>query len=289
MRACSSPVYRPLSCRYPPGHPLAWLEEEAAPSTLTPERRRELIELGFPDDGYDYLAHMRVVGGRGAAGRLQGPDAEEPAEAPAPGPSVFLAAPRPQAPVPDAALYDAHALVLPSGAAADDEEALRVMGGVTAFARRRQRAPGATRVELEELETVVEEAEAEGDEADDGMADGIGDLLDDFVLTAMAAPEGAESAASEEEAEDEVLVSDIESVLVESDEEEEDEEEEDEEEEEEEEEEEGDGLGELRSFGGAAGSRAPPKAGSIASTYWREERQDRRGLLTNLDEQCVGA
>ena len=222
---------------------------------------------------------MRVVGGRGAAGRLQGPDAEEPAEAPAPGPSVFLAAPRPQAPVPDAALYDAHALVLPSGAAADDEEALRVMGGVTAFARRRQRAPGATRVELEELETVVEEAEADGDEADDGMADGIGDLLDDFVLTAMAAPEGAESAASEGEAEDEVLVSDIESVLVES----------DEEEDEEDEDEEGDGLGELRSFGGAAGSRAPPKAGSIASTYWREERQDRRGLLTNLDEQCVGA
>lgn len=29
---------------------------------MTEERRQELIELGFPDDGYDYLKHLRVPG-----------------------------------------------------------------------------------------------------------------------------------------------------------------------------------------------------------------------------------
>jgi hypothetical protein len=37
-----------LTGRYPPGHPLAWLEDEAASAPLSEERRRELIELGFP-------------------------------------------------------------------------------------------------------------------------------------------------------------------------------------------------------------------------------------------------
>lgn len=53
-------------CRYPPGHPLAWLEEEAEPE-MSEARRRELLELGFPDDGYDYLRHMRTMGVGGAS------------------------------------------------------------------------------------------------------------------------------------------------------------------------------------------------------------------------------
>ena len=44
--------------RYPEGHPLAWLNEESQPN-LSEERRQEIIGLGFPDDGYDYLQHMR--------------------------------------------------------------------------------------------------------------------------------------------------------------------------------------------------------------------------------------
>ena len=44
--------------RYPAGHPLAWLNEESEPS-ISEERRQEIIRLGFPDDGYDYLQHMR--------------------------------------------------------------------------------------------------------------------------------------------------------------------------------------------------------------------------------------
>ena len=51
--------------RYPPHHPLAWLQEEER-DDISEERRKELIELGFPDDGYDYLKHMRVLG-RGQA------------------------------------------------------------------------------------------------------------------------------------------------------------------------------------------------------------------------------
>lgn len=265
--------------RFPPGHPLAWLEEEETSSSLTPERRRELVELGFPDDGYDYLAHLRVLGGRGTSARLQGPGNSEPEEADPPaGPGVFVSAPRPKPPTADAVFYDAHALVLPSGAAATEEEASQVMGGVTAFTRRRNRTPGgATKAELEELEALIEQAE--GEEEEGVTAKGVGDLLDDFILTATAATEGDEEGDFDEE--EEVLVSDVESVLVGS----EEEEEEEEFEEEEFVDEEGDRLGELKSF--AAGSRAPPRPGSIASTYWRDERHDRKGLLTSLDEQYV--
>lgn len=34
--------------RYGPNHPLAWLEEEAMAAPMSEERRREIIELGFP-------------------------------------------------------------------------------------------------------------------------------------------------------------------------------------------------------------------------------------------------
>ncbi len=35
-------------------------------------------------------------------------------------------------------------------------------------------------------------------------------------------------------------------------------------------------------------SRGPGRPGSIASTYWREERHDRKELLAVIDERCVG-
>ena len=43
---------------YTEGHPLSWLEEPER-DTISEERRREIIGLGFPDDGYDYLKHLR--------------------------------------------------------------------------------------------------------------------------------------------------------------------------------------------------------------------------------------
>ena len=41
-------------------HPLAWLRQEQ--DDISEERRQEIIKLGFPDDGYDYLKHLRQVG-----------------------------------------------------------------------------------------------------------------------------------------------------------------------------------------------------------------------------------
>ena len=40
------------------------------PAALAPERRRELLELGFPDDGYDYIKHMKEPGGGGGSVRV---------------------------------------------------------------------------------------------------------------------------------------------------------------------------------------------------------------------------
>lgn len=37
-----------------------WFQDEV--DDISEDRRKELIELGFPDDGYDYLKHMRVLG-----------------------------------------------------------------------------------------------------------------------------------------------------------------------------------------------------------------------------------
>ena len=46
------------SSQYPPGHPLAFFAEQ--PDTaLTDEQRQETVDLGLPDDGYDYLQHLR--------------------------------------------------------------------------------------------------------------------------------------------------------------------------------------------------------------------------------------
>ena len=70
----------PHPARYPPGHPLAWLEEEAEEvGAVSEARRRELVELGFPDDGYDYIRHMRTLGANAIAGVV--PGAPAPASA----------------------------------------------------------------------------------------------------------------------------------------------------------------------------------------------------------------
>ena len=58
--------------RYPPGHPLSVLLEEPA-ADLTDEQRQEIVDLGLPDDGYDYLKHLRD--GAGSAGQSSGEQA----------------------------------------------------------------------------------------------------------------------------------------------------------------------------------------------------------------------
>ena len=106
-------------------------------------------------------------------------------------------------------------------------------------------------------------------------AEGEGDLLDDFVLHATAAAAEQDAAAGDADG----ALDGAESVPADS--------------EEEESSEEGSGgaggggwergSGAASLAGGSA--RAPARPGSIASTYWREERTDRRNLLTVVDER----
>ena len=52
-------------------HPMDfWTVPETA--AISDARRRELIELGFPDDGYDYLKHLRAPGGKFGEATLEG-------------------------------------------------------------------------------------------------------------------------------------------------------------------------------------------------------------------------
>jgi protein LTV1 len=346
--------------RYPPGHPLAWIEDQELQGEMTDERRRELVELGFPDDGYDYLRHVRTLGmgagsleglvgkqhasenqdeeGKAAAAvaaaaaataakeaallaiRAETTDAILGGKGPAKvkvtgpvGPSVFMKATALQQPDADVAVFDAAGLrvLQPTDI---DEEATEMMGGVTAFSRKKDAEDlGAERRDIEELEELMRTLEADDDldvleeeregtcsesasaaagaTAAPGVArkpvaatgardelgkkskDGVrvkgrvlgeGDLLDDFILTATQGNLDS-------------------GVVVGNDTEEEEESSSIEEYSEEEEESRDDvyaGLGAGRSNG-----NPPSRPGSIASTYWREERTDRKNLLGVIDER----
>jgi protein LTV1 len=333
--------------KYPPGHPLAWIEDQELQGEMTDERRRELVELGFPDDGYDYLRHVRTLGVgagslEGLQGKYQGDEAEQEAEKQAEqqalatakkqaaelatraetttallggkgpakmketgpvGPAVFMKAAALQQPEADVAVFDAVGLTVlqPTDV---DEEATEMMGGVTAFSRRKDAEElGAERWDIEELEELMRALEADDDlsileeeeEAEDGegaagpsssaavssrpLVDdlnkkakagvrvkgrvlGEGDLLDDFILTATQGPAGGvddDDSGRQEEG-------DWSSVEEYSDDEDDNE----------------DGL---YAGVGSTNGKPPPRPGSIASTYWREERTDRKNLLGVIDER----
>ena len=298
--------------RYPPGHPLAWLEEEHLKGDISNERRKELIELGFPDDGYDYLKHVRTLGI--GAGSLEGlATAESPSggaetsvEPPVlvlggkslqsvketgavGGPSVFVKATNLAQPGEDVAVFDAAKLTVLQPTDVEDE-ASGMIGGITAFSRRKDaEALGAERREIEELEAMMAALEADDDlddlaqEGEDyteeesakdgvkvkGRVLGEGDLLDDFIFTATQGAGGAEDDAAGpdgafkvgEEGDDWSSVEDEEESWNGSDED-----------------------GEWAGVKGANG-KAAPRPGSIASTYWREERHDRKNLLEVIDER----
>ena len=61
-----------LQGRRPPGHPLSFLEDDSSTYSLSETQRREIIGLGLPDDGYDYLKHLRSLGGAAAEGSAEG-------------------------------------------------------------------------------------------------------------------------------------------------------------------------------------------------------------------------
>lgn len=251
--------------RYPPGHPLAWMEEEAQQGEMSEERRQELVELGFPDDGYDYLRHVRTLGhgaasleGMAAAPSTSAAGGEErgiiKAEDGPVGPSVFVPANAVQKPGDDVALYDASQLTVMQ-TAAEEAEVAGTIGGVTAFAKPAEVARGVDGKELEELEAAMAALEAES-KSEDGLIEGEGDLLDDFILAATeGAGEGGDAWSSDDDGSDGSYDSDD--------------------------------TGE--SYSGSEGEedgegKRPGRPGSIASTYWRDERTDRRNLLGVIDE-----
>lgn len=305
--------------RYPPGHPLAWLEDEERQGEMSDERRKELIELGFPDDGYDYLRHVRTLG-RGA-GSLEGIAQEAGASTPAGaageppivifggkapasvretgplGPSVFVKSATVLQPEEDVVVFDAARLTVlqPTDV---DEEASGNIGGVTAFSRRKdEEALGAERRDIEELEAMMRALEADDDlDSDEGEEEvekeeergrdgvrvkgrvlGEGDLLDDFILAATQGGGGADDSdlgeVIYEEGEDDWSSDEDEGEVERS---------------------WGGDLNEDHLDGEWAGTgtgtsngngKIPPRPRSIASTYWREERHDRKNLLDVIDER----
>jgi hypothetical protein len=45
-------------------HPIAFLYENEEDQVQSEEQRQEIISMGLPDDGYNYLKHMRAPGSR---------------------------------------------------------------------------------------------------------------------------------------------------------------------------------------------------------------------------------
>lgn len=45
-------------------HPLAFLYENEEDQVQSEEQRQEILSMGLPDDGYNYLQHMRAPGSR---------------------------------------------------------------------------------------------------------------------------------------------------------------------------------------------------------------------------------
>jgi protein LTV1 len=284
------------------GHPLSWVASPPDDDIPAP-RRQELLELGFADDGYDYARHLRTLGrgaasleglrvdGAGPSGATAAAAAAGRAEAAAAllgaallsanaaaaqaTPTSFFAAPARRAPDEDAALIDASALTLLQ-AAAGEADAGAAMGGVTAFSRRARAedARAAARRELAGLAAAMAEAgDEEFDIASDkeGRGAPAGDLEDDFILAAAGVdaaaggPGGAEASgsdASESDGDDDSWTSSDEG---------------------------GGGAGGAPGGGSSAGrstgSRRAGGPGSIASTYWREAREDRRPALDAIDER----
>ena len=123
----------PLRCYHPTADPqqncnctgnLCVAELQEAPlDNLSEQRRQELIEMGFPDDGYDYLKHMRA-GSRAAAGTAELVGSAAPAEPSAAGPAVFVPAALRQPLEDDEKMFDARQLVIHEPAT-DDVSNLR--------------------------------------------------------------------------------------------------------------------------------------------------------------------
>ena len=274
------------------GHPLEWLMEERGllqkKNALDEKKRHELIELGFDDDGYDYLQHLKTLDANdktaGSAADLEeirpqqedlqqeekliisekrllydipGAHHKEAERSAGTKDGVFVKAASAYVPEEDIAHFDASQLTVIQQV--DDEDGVTgMMGGVTAFAKKSDTVREKKDYEINEIEKMMDEAEKNTDEYERVLGDG--DLLDDFILTATLMERDEE----EEDRGDQDDTSCAESL-----------------------------QGSYSDYEGSDGSddgedeprQARGRPGSIASTYWREEREDRKNLLSVIDEQ----
>lgn len=140
----------------------ARLEAERPTVSLDDSKRREIVDLGLPDDGYDYLKHLRAPGGSrvglpagaapGASSKAAGaaaatiPEEESGSdeEEVAAGPSVFIAAPVIHQPAADVGVVDARCLAAAAPAAAQS-------GDAAPLPRQRVPTKGAAAVRLEKM------------------------------------------------------------------------------------------------------------------------------------------
>lgn len=270
------------------GHPLEWLMEERGllqrKNVLDEKKRHELIELGFDDDGYDYLQHLKtldanekptgnahleevrpqeeeahqeeklIISEKRLLYDIPGAHQKESDRVGSDKDGVFVKSAVAHVPEEDVAHFDASQLTVIQQV--DDEDGVTgMMGGVTAFAKKSDVVREKKDYEITELEKMMEEAEKNTDKHERVLGDG--DLLDDFILTATLM-------GHDEKEPDEDVTSCPDSY-----------------------------IGSYSDYEGSSGneddderpSQTRGRPGSIASTYWREERQDRKNLLSVIDEK----
>eukprot|EP00232_Nephroselmis_pyriformis_P024291 CAMPEP_0182852964 /NCGR_PEP_ID=MMETSP0034_2-20130328/448_1 /TAXON_ID=156128 /ORGANISM="Nephroselmis pyriformis, Strain CCMP717" /LENGTH=268 /DNA_ID=CAMNT_0024983711 /DNA_START=18 /DNA_END=821 /DNA_ORIENTATION=- len=152
-----------------PGHEGELEDDEAK------RKRLELIDLGLPDDGYDYTQHLRRIGVGYSS--LEGSE------------GVFIPSkvlPKPVST--DVKAFDARNLIVLKKTE-EEEEASEMAGGVSVLARPTRLGGGgkAAQTEFEEVMGLLSDDDVEtvdGESDSDGEEEGGGGLEDDFILLA---------------------------------------------------------------------------------------------------------
>eukprot|EP01023_Acetabularia_acetabulum_P039341 TRINITY_DN3784_c0_g1_i1.p1 TRINITY_DN3784_c0_g1~~TRINITY_DN3784_c0_g1_i1.p1 ORF type:complete len:338 (-),score=69.47 TRINITY_DN3784_c0_g1_i1:35-1048(-) len=164
---------------------------------LSEEKRREIVELGFPDDGYDYLKHLRVIK-KAKEGIWSTQEKPEPTTSTVlqrnEGSSSKEGAMEFLPPQPDVKFIDARGVgVSPTS---EDPDNFQVSKSIYSSAHMLEDVGRNQAREIRELEALMEEMEKSDDEPQNfefslnqnynHEIQVKGDLLDDFVISAAA-------------------------------------------------------------------------------------------------------
>lgn len=158
-------------------------------SEVTEEQREEMISMGLPDDGYNYLQHLRTVG-KGKANLERIPEestnaAAETTESVGTSSTGGIVAANFQPPEEDRKIVNARNLT--SIKEVEDETCADANVGTTsAFSREVEGVRGQIAREIKDLDEFMDGFE-ETVVAENLETEGFGDLLDDFVITATKA------------------------------------------------------------------------------------------------------